>query len=404
VSEDRTGKQADEQESPPSPDGGSRLREVLAYFTTLGVVGFGGPVAHIAMMERTAVQERGWVTHRRYLDAIAATNLVPGPNSTEVAIHLAYLRAGLPGAVLGGLAFILPAFFMLLALSWAYFEYETVPEVGDFFYGIKPAVVALILVTAYRLFLTGVGKPAELLSGVADRRLLLLFAAALVISALEPGWEVAVLLGAGVIGLLLYGPPLRLKPGANLLLPLLAVAPLAWEPAVLVDLAWLFLRTGALLFGGGYVMIPLLEGPVVEQYGWLTREQFLDGVALGQSTPGPIVITATFIGYGAAGFAGAAVATTAIFLPAFFFSVLASRFITAFGEAAWLRAFLKGIGAAVVGTILGATLRLAESAFVDVLTVAIGVAVIVLLLRTKLHSALLLLAGGAVGLAYGALR
>ena len=377
---------------------------MLGYFGTLGVIGFGGPVAHIAMMERTAVQERGWITHRRYLDAIAATNLVPGPNSTEVAIHLAYLRAGLPGAILGGLAFILPAFVMLLALSWAYFEYETVPEVGDFFYGIKPAVVALILVTAYRLFLTGVGKPAELLSGVADRRLLLIFAVALVISALAPGWEVAVLLAAGVIGLLLYGPALRLKPGANLLLPLLAVAPFAWEPGVLLDLGWLFLRTGALLFGGGYVMIPLLEGPVVEQYGWLTREQFLDGVALGQSTPGPIVITATFIGYGAAGFAGAAVATAAIFLPAFFFSVLASRFITAFGEAVWLRAFLKGIGAAVVGTILGATVRLAESAFVDVLTVAIGVAVIVLLLRTKLHSALLLLGGGAVGLAYGALR
>ena len=381
-----------------APVNPSRLREVLAYFGMLGVLGFGGPVAHIAMMERGAVNERGWLSRPRFLDALAATNLVPGPNSTEMAIHIGYQRAGLAGAVGSGLAFILPAFVMMLGLSWAYFEQEATPAVDDFFYGIKPAVVAVIAATAYRLFLSGVSEPRRLAAGEADLRLLAIFAASLAVGLAFPGLEVAVLLAAGVVGFLLYGPPLRPRPGAFVLLPLLGVSALAWEPGRLLDLFWLCLRTGGLLFGGGYVMIPLLEGPVVDGFGWLTREQFLAGVALGQSTPGPIVITATFVGYGAAGLAGAAVATFAIFLPSFFFAVLTSRFIAAFGEVAWLRAALKGIGAAVVATILAATIRLAESAFVDAATVVIGAVVAYASLRTRVHSALLLLGGGIVGL------
>ena len=301
---------------PDAPEPASRLREVLGYFGTLGVIGFGGPVAHVAMMERSAVHERGWITRQRFLDALAATNLIPGPNSTEMAIHLGYLRAGVAGAVGSGLSFILPAFFMMLGLSWAYFRYETSPAVGDFFYGIKPAVVALILVTAYRLFLTGVGAPRSFVARTGDWRLLAIFAVGLGLSLAYPGLEVAVLLAAGLTGLLIYGPQLRAPTASLAFVPLLAVPLLAWHPGVLLDLGWLCLRTGGLLFGGGYVTIPLIEGPVVDHFGWLTREQFLAGVALGQSTPGPIVITATFVGYGAAGLSGAVVATVAIFTPA----------------------------------------------------------------------------------------
>jgi chromate transporter len=228
--------------------------------------------------------------------------------------------------------------------------------------------------------------------------LALVFAAALATGLAFPGYEIAVLLLAGLAGFLLYGPALRLRPGALALVPLLVVPAFAWEPDTLVDLFWLCLYTGGLLFGGGYVMIPLLEDPVVAHFGWLTREQFLAGVALGQSTPGPIVITATFIGYGAAGLVGAAVATFAIFLPSFFFAVLTSRFIAAFGEAAWLRAILKGISAAVVATILAAAIRLGDGAFVDGWTALIGVVVAYAFLRTRVHAALLLLGSGVVGI------
>ena len=385
------------------PDNGpSRLREVIAYFGALGVIGFGGPNAHIAMMQRDAVERRGWLSRERFLHALAATNLVPGPNSTEMAIHLGYLRAGAAGAIFGGLAFILPAFVMMLGLSWLYFENATTPEVADLFYGVQPVVVALLVVTAYRLFLTGVGEPKRFLGRQGDWHLALIFAASLALVVAFPGYEIAVLIGAGVIGFLLYGPALRLTSPSLALVPLLGVSAFAWEPGTLLDLFWLCLRTGGLLFGGGYVMIPLLEDPVVGHFGWLTREQFLAGVAVGQTTPGPIVITATFVGYGAAGLAGAAVATFAIFLPSFFFAVLTSRFIAAFGEVAWLRAALKGIGAAVVGTLVAVSVRLGESAFVDAATVAVGIAAALALLRFRLHGALLVAIGGAAGLAIGA--
>ena len=385
------------------PDNGpSRLREVIAYFGALGVIGFGGPNAHIAMMQRDAVERRGWLSGERFLHALAATNLVPGPNSTEMAIHLGYLRAGAAGAIFGGLAFILPAFVMMLGLSWLYFENATTPEVADLFYGVQPVVVALLVVTAYRLFLTGVGEPKRFLGRQGDWHLALIFAASLALVVAFPGYEIAVLIGAGVIGFLLYGPALRLTSPSLALVQLLGVSAFAWEPGTLLDLFWLCLRTGGLLFGGGYVMIPLLEDPVVGHFGWLTREQFLAGVAVGQTTPGPIVITATFVGYGAAGLAGAAVATFAIFLPSFFFAILTSRFIAAFGEVAWLRAALKGIGAAVVGTLFAVSVRLGESAFVDAATVAVGIAAALALLRFRLHGALLVAIGGAAGLAIGA--
>jgi chromate transporter len=369
----------------------SPLREVTSFFTALGIIGFGGPMAHIAMMERDAVERRGWLSRERFMDALAATNLVPGPNSTEMAIHLGQVRAGLPGAILGGVAFITPAVLLMLVLSWAYVRWQTVPAVEDIFYGIKPAVIALIFVTAYRLFR----------GSVSDWKLGAIFVASGALAFFFAGWEIAVLLAAGLLGILLYGPAVHL-PGRLAVLPLIGASAFAWEPGTLADLFWLCLRTGSLLFGGGYVMIPLLEHDVVERFGWMTRDEFLDGVALGQSTPGPIVVTATFIGYQAAGLPGALVATFAIFLPAFVFAILVGRFLTAFAHAPVLRAALKGIGAAVVGTILATTVRLSRDAFVDGWTVAIGVVALILLLRWRVHSAPLMGAAALAGLAIGA--
>ena len=383
----------------------SRLREVIGFYARLGFVGFGGPMAHVAMMEREVVEKRAWLSRERFLDALAATNLVPGPNSTEMAVHIGYLRAGLPGAIGSGSAFVLPAFVMMLGLSWAYFHWETTPALGDLFYGVKPAVIALILVTAYRLFRAGVGDWRQFRSGAGDWKLAAIFVASGGLAYAFPGYELAVLLVAGVIGIVLYGPPPRPRPRSVAVVALLTASPaLAWDPSTLLDLFLLCLRTGGLLFGGGYVMIPLLQDAVVDRFGWLSKDQFLDGVALGQSTPGPIVITATFIGYGAAGLAGAAVATVAIFLPAFFFAVLTSKFIRVFGEVPPVRAALKGIGAAVVGTILAATARLAESAFPDAWAVAIALAAGLALARLRLSSAPLMAAVAVSGLALGALR
>jgi chromate transporter len=389
-----------------APSKGTRpLSEVGGLFLQLGVTGFGGPMAHIAMMEREAVEKRAWLTRQRFLDALAATNLIPGPNSTEMAIHIGHLRARLGGALLAGGAFILPAFLLMLLLSWLYFRYQTTPLLIDLFYGVKPAVIALILLTVYRLFFAGVAEPRAALRGQLEAPLLLLFGAGLAITYLAPGYEVGVILGAGLIGLVVYGPRPAL-PRRFRRLPavvVLATAPaFVWEPGVLADLFLVCLRTGALLFGGGYVMIPLLENDVVDRSGWLSREAFLDGVALGQVTPGPIVITAAFVGYAAAGLAGACVATFAIFAPSFPFAVLASRFVAAFGEAAPVRAALKGISAAVVGAILATTLRLAENAFPDAWTAAMAVLSLVVLWRFRIHAGFVFAAAALAGLAIAA--
>ncbi|MFL5732465.1 MAG: chromate efflux transporter [Chloroflexia bacterium] len=378
--------------SGPLPAQPHPLREVAGLFLRLGIIGFGGPSAHVAMMEQEVVHKRGWLERQAFLDALAATNLVPGPNSTEMAIHIGYLRAGRVGGLVAGLLFILPAFGLMLGLSWAYVAYGAVPQVDAVFYGLKPAVLAVILVTTYRL-----GRAA-----VTDRNLVLLGLFSLAVGLLVPGAEIAALLVAGVAGLLLYAP----RPASTSLKSLLITPTLTglWYSVVstqasVLALAWVFLKAGALLFGGGYVMIPLVEPEVVGQYGWLTHQQFLDGIALGQSTPGPIVITATFIGYVAGGLPGALVATAAIFLPAFVLVLfLTGPFTNRLRNAPRPRAFLKGVNAAVVGAILAAALTLSTSAIIDLPTLAILAASLLALLRLRWDTLWVLLGGGLVGL------
>ncbi len=356
--------------------GSGLLSEIASTFLRLGVIGFGGPAAHIALMEDEFVHRRKWVDRQRFLDALSVTNMVPGPNSTEMAIHLGYLRAGLAGGLIAGICFISPAFLIILALSWAYFEFGSLPQIGWLFYAVKPAIIAIIVVTAYRLAKSAVG----------DWRLGGLALAALATTVVSPGLELPALIVAGLLGIVLYTRPLAGFPGYGLLMGSFLTAmpiPDVTLPTLL-GLAWVFFKTGALLFGGGFVMIPLIEHDVVNVYGWLSASQFVDGVALGQSTPGPIVITAAFVGYAAAGVAGAAIATAAIFLPAFAI-VLAGTgpFLGRLRRSETARAFLKGVNAAVVGTILGAGILLARSAVTDLLTGAILAIALVALVRLK---------------------
>lgn len=368
------------------------LKEIAWIFLRLGVIGFGGPAAHISMMEDTVVHRRKWVKREHFLDALSVTNMVPGPNSSELAIHVGYLRAGVIGGLVSGLCFILPAFLLMLVLSWAYFEFGSVPEVIWLFYGVKPAIIAIIAATAFRLY-----KPA-----VTDWPQRILAAAALAVTVVAPALAVAALIVAGLIGIGIYSKGSFRFPGTGVLAGAYVAAPMvsAASLSTLLALAWVFLKAGALLFGGGFVIIPLIEHEVVDVYGWLSAQQFIDGVAIGQATPGPIVITAAFVGYAAVGLVGAAVATAAIFLPAFVI-VLAGTgpYLERIRGSEMARAFLKGTNAAVIGTIVGAGVLLTRSAVVDLPTGLILVAASVALVRFGVGAITLIGSAAAIGIA-----
>ncbi len=362
----------------------SRLGEVIAVFGKLGLIGFGGPAAHIALMDDEVVRKRGWITRDHFLDLLAATNLVPGPNSTEMAIHLGYLRAGLPGLIAGGVAFILPAMGIVLALAWAYTRFGTLPQVDMLLYGLKPAIIAIIAQATYRL-----GR-----SALTDWKLVVLGVAAF-IGAAAGADTVLVMLAAGVVGVFLYAPPPWLRLGMSALATwgmLLGSAPPTSDNR-LVGLALFFLKVGALLFGSGYVLIAFIEKEIVGQLGWLTRQQLVDAIAVGQMTPGPVLTTATFIGYLIAGVPGAVISTIAIFLPSFLIVLALGHWMPRLRASRTAAAFLRGVNAAVVAVMLLALIALARAAVVDVWTGLIALVGLGLLLRTRVDSTWLL--GGA---------
>lgn len=366
--------------------------EIARYFLKLGVVGFGGPSAHIAAMHDDLVRRRGWVDERYFLDVVGVTNLIPGPNSSEVAMHLGYIRGGLAGGVIAGLSFMFPAFLVMLALSWAYFSFGDFAVRDELLAGIQPVALAVVLATLWRLrsgFLGGWRKP---ILGLAGLGLTLAFPRALPL----------IVVGAGIVGLAASQAEGSVR--SVLWLPLGVLAAPAVPSAGLLSLAWVFLRTGLLLFGGGLVLVALL-GPEVVARGWLTEQQFLDGIALGQATPGPITLTSVFVGYAVHGTLGALVATGAIYLPSFL-AVLAGTgpFMRRFRENPGVAAFVEGITAASLGAVLAESARLAGSALSGGVRVAIfilGLAAVlarVPVVWVVLGGALLGLVAGAAGL------
>jgi chromate transporter len=364
----------------------SRLWELARYFLRLGTLGFGGPNAHIAAMHEDLVQRRGWLDERHFLDVVGVTNLIPGPNSSEVAIHLGYLRAGPIGGLVAGLAFAMPAFIMLLVLSWAYFRSGGFEVREDLLAGIQAVALAALVATLWRLrsgFLGGWRKPVLALIGLG---------LTLAFPALTP----LVLIGAGLANVL----AVRAATGVASVLPLGVAVVIG--PAALPALAWVFLRTGLLLFGGGLVLVPLLAPEVVAR-GWLTETQFLDGIALGQATPGPIVLTSVFVGYAVDGVLGALVATAAIYLPGFV-AVLAGTgpFLRRLRGRPAVSAFVEGVTAAALGAVLAAAFLLAPQGLSDPFRIAIFVlAVVAVLLRVPI--VLVVAAGAGLGAAAGAL-
>ncbi|WP_329084726.1 MULTISPECIES: chromate efflux transporter [unclassified Streptosporangium] len=368
------------------------LGEVVGVFLKLGVIGFGGPAAHIAMMREELVRRRGWLSDERFVDLMGAVNLIPGPNSTELAIHLGYDRARWKGLIAAGVCFILPAFAIVLALAWAYVRYDRTPAVEGLLYGIKPVVVAIVIWALIALLKTAIKGPLTALVAAAALALYLL------------GVNELLVLAAG--GLMVMAvrtknswSPHRGSP-ALLLVPLLG-GPRFPDPTggQLTQLFLTFLKIGAVLYGSGYVLLAFLEGDFVQRLGWITRDQLLDAVSIGQVTPGPVFTTATFLGYVIAGLPGAVLATVAIFVPSFVFVGLLTRIIDRIRDRVWSSAFLDGVNATALALMAGVTLQLAGEAFVDPLTVALAALALLLQWRTRLNTAWYIAVAAVIGLA-----
>ncbi|HKC52275.1 MAG TPA: chromate efflux transporter [Myxococcota bacterium] len=372
----------------------ARLRELALLFLRLGSTAFGGPAAHIALMEEEVVQRRGWLSRERFLDLLGAANLIPGPNSTEVAIHIGHARAGWPGLVVAGLSFIVPAAAIVTACAWAYVRFGALPAFAGFLYGVKPVVIVIVAQALWRL-----GRTA--IRSVWLGALALAAAAANAFGADEIGVLAA---SAGLSVFVKLGREHARRAAPLTGMGALGVGATSVSSAAfgLWPLFFFFAKVGSVLFGSGYVLLAFLRSGLVEQRGWLTEAQLLDAVAVGQVTPGPLFTTATFVGYVIAGPAGAAVATLGIFLPAFAFVAASAPFLPRLRESPTAGALLDGVNAASLALMAVVTVQLARAAFADPLALGLAAAAgVALLARPGWSSAWLVFAGGVIGLLSG---
>lgn len=389
----------------------SNLREVIALFLRLGITAFGGPAAHIAFMHDEVVTRRKWVSEQEFLDLNGATNLIPGPNSTELAIHLGYLRAGWLGLIAAGVSFILPAMLIVMALAWLYVTFGTTPQADALFYGVKPVVIAII---AQALWLLGRKAVKNLATGIVGasalglylfgaNEILLLLVAGITVMLVENAtrWRNfhsafwVALLGQGQ-GTVLGLPTDGLGAARPISLSLLLSITLSSFSLPLLFLT--FLKIGAVLYGSGYVLLAFLQREFVVNLGWLTQQQLLDAVAVGQITPGPVFTTATFIGYVLGGVPGALVATLGIFLPSFFFVAVTHPFVARMRQSKWFAGLLDGVNVASAGLMAGVTLELGRAALFDAPTIAVALASALVLFRFRVNPTWLLVGGALIGL------
>ena len=379
---------------PPAMDQSknNRLTELALVFLKLGTVAFGGPAAHVAMMDEQIVRQRGWLTNQEFLDYLSATNFRPGPNSTEMAIHIGHRRAGWLGLIVAGTCFILPAAIIVTAIGWAYVKFGKLPQATGLLYGIKPVVIAIILQALWKL-------------GSA---------------AIKNGWLVIITMVAGLLSILRVNELLILAIGGIAALPWTRLTSdelkkfgdtaRAWIPFTggvgavagttvgLWPMFLIFAKIGSILFGSGYVLLAFLRADLVERYHWLTQQQLFDAIAVGQVTPGPLFTTATFIGYILRGPKGALFATLGIFLPAFFFVAISAPLVPKLRSSVIASKVLDGINVASLALMIVVTWQLGRAARVDWWTVGIVVASLLILYRYRVNSVWLVLAGGLCGL------
>jgi len=367
-----------------------RLFELAVVFLKLGTIAFGGPAAHVAMMEEEIVTRRSWMTREKLLELFGMTNLIPGPNSTELAMQIGYDRAGWGGLVVAGVCFIGPAMAIVWGLAIGYAETQTLPQLSGVLYGIKPVIVVIILQALWKLGQKAVTDWVTGLAGVVA------------IGAYFFGWdEVAVLLGLGGLvwlvrrqknELLTWVPISGLLAQARPNYPIHTIQAIDWTNVFVI-----FFKIGAVLYGSGYVLLAFLQRELVDRNGWLTSQQLIDAVAIGQLTPGPVFTTATFIGYLLAGNSGAIAGTIGIFLPSFLLVGILNLWVMPWMRSLGFQAFLTGVTAASLGLMAGVTVTLIRSSLVDGWTIGISVLAAIVLLKFKINSAVLILAGGAIG-------
>jgi len=377
-----------------------RPSEVAALFLKLGATAFGGPAAHIAMMHDEAVTRRKWLSDQAFLDLVGATNLIPGPNSTEMAIHIGFLRAGWLGLALGGACFILPAMLIVMALAWAYVQYGSLPQVEWLMYGVKPVAIAIIVQALWNLgqkavkgpLLAGVGLAVLALYFLGVNEIALLFAGGLSVMALKNlrRWRTQTMKS---FLLPWFG-------GVNLFASF-ALAPASFGlPLLFVT----FLKIGAVLYGSGYVLLAFLRADFVVRLGWLTDQQLMDAIAIGQVTPGPVFTTATFVGYLLGGAPGALWATLGIFLPSFLFVAVSNPLIPRMRRSAWVSGLLDGVNVASLALMAAVTWQLGWASLVDPITALMALVSLGLLMRFKINSTWLIAGGAIMGLLSAVLR
>ena len=379
----------------------SKLKEVAFVFLKLGTLGFGGPAAHIAMMKEEVVERSKWLTEEKFLDLIGATNLIPGPNSTEMAIHLGHLRAGWTGLLLAGVCFILPAAIIVLSIAWLYVRFGKLIEATGLLYGVKPVIIAVVLQALW-----GLGRTA------IKTKLLAFFGLISLVCAFASINELLILFGAGFLALIVHWAKnfnhkklsfLNLTTSL-FILPALRVTETTTISFGLWPLFLFFLKVGSVLFGSGYVLLAFLRNDLVIAKGWLTETQLIDAITVGQITPGPVFTTATFIGYVLGGFWGGIVATVGIFLPAFIFVAISSFLIPYLRKSPSAGSFLDAINVASLALMAAVTWQLGKTTIIDLTTILLCLFSAVLLIKFRVNSAWLVLGGAIVGIIFNWLK
>lgn len=387
-----------------------RLRELAVLFLKLGSISFGGPAAHIALIENEIVHKREWITRQQFLDMVGAANLIPGPTSTETAITVGFVRAGWAGLCVAGASFILPAALITGAFAWMYVRFGSLPQATSVLVGLKPAVLAVIAIAIWRLGKTAVKDPGMGLLGM--------LALAAFLFDVNP---ILILFGGGLLGILARRPSglgagalIAAMPRRNWFRSSLRFAGYAASGSIAAEtlalrpstsqIGLFFLKVGSVLYGGGYVLLAFLEQGLVQQHAWLTRQQLLDAVAIGQFTPGPVLSTATFIGYILGGVPGAVVATIGIFLPSFFFVALLAPVLFRLRQSVWIATFLDSVNVSAVALMAGVTVHLGIDALKGWPAILISLASLAVLLRWKISPAWIVLGGGIAGLLLASVR
>jgi chromate transporter len=373
-----------------TPSRARSLWDVAAVFLKIGLTAFGGPAAHIAMMHDEIVERRKWIDDQHFLDLLGATNLIPGPNSSEMSMHIGYVRGGLIGLIIGGMCFLLPSMVIVLGIAWAYVEYGSTPAAGWLLDGIKPVIIPLIIAALWSLGQKAVKGALTGFIGIA----------ALVLYFFGINF-VILLLGGGLAVMLVKNAP-RLKEASwlRLLLPVIGL-PAAAEAATGFSMWKMFLsfvKVGLLMYGSGYTLFAYLHADLVESTRWLTEKQLIDAIAAGQMTPGPLSTSATFIGYLLGGVPGAIIATFGIYIPAFVVVALSNPLIPRIRHSPWASGFLDGVNVAALGLMAAVTWELAQAAFPDLFAVVIGLVAAFMLFRYRVNSVYLVLFGALLGL------